>query len=1107
MTDPIVDGIAIIGMAGRFPGAPDVATLWDNLCAGVESIGPFSDADLRAAGVDTSDPAFVNSGGAMDDIEAFDAPFFGMSRREAELTDPQHRVLLETVWTALEDAGIDPTTRGRRVGIFGGVSENGYLRYNLMAHPDVLARYGQVPVLLASAREYAITRAAYKLDLTGPAVAVITACSTSAVAVHLAVQSLLAGDSDVALAGGAYINHPLRGGYIFQEGSILSEDGHVRAFDADAGGTVMASGIAFVVLKPLARALEDDDRIYAVIRGSAINNDGAARVGFTAPSLDGQRAVVEDALAVADVDADSIGMLEAHGTGTSLGDPIEVAALTLAYRRDTEREQYCAIGSLKSNIGHLDAAAGVAGLIKAALSLYHGRIPPSINFRAPNPQIDFAASPFYVNTELSAWERGDRPRRAGVSAFGFGGTNAHIVLEEAPQPAQLPQRREGPPHVLALSTRSADALERASLRLADHLAAHPEVDLADVASTLALGRVRMPHRRAVVAYDREAAIGLLREDDPAATAENDTAQSGTRVAFLFTGQGAQYAGMGAALYRSEPVFRAAIDDCSEALGELDGHRLTDLLYGDDLDADAADARILQTGVGQPAIFAVQIALARLLASWGIEPAAMVGHSVGEIAAACIGGVFSLEDALRLAALRGQLMQDLPRGAMTAVLADASVVLPRLDEQTSLAAVNAPLQCVASGPPASIERLEEGLAADGIRFRRLATDRAFHSPMMEPARAPLGAQVERLAHGPSGIPVVSTLTGGWVSGSELADPGYWSEHARRTVRFADAVGVLLTERPELVLMEVGPGETLASLVRQHPALSPDSVVISTLPHRGTGGDDAVHARRALAGAWAAGVDVDWVAAQGGRRRHVSLPTYPFARERYWIDALPSAVRPEAGPAAQLAASASPVAPLPATSMDAPRPGALVAAPTSSSEDRRSRITARITAILVDLSGLDPTALDVGASFTSLGFDSLFLTQANARFRKEFGVRVTLGQLLGETPTVEALAARMDAELPADALPPPAPLPAVRANTAPPRELSREVRAPIEVVPSRIAAWPGFPTDGSPGDPIGWLITEQLRVMDEQLDLMRAYVEGLDGHAGVVTSDAPPLRRVR
>lgn len=1077
----VPDGIAIVGMAGRFPGAPDVDALWSNLCQGVESIRSYTDDELRAAGAPTSDPAFVNAGAAMEGIEEFDAAFFGMSRREAELTDPQHRLVLETAWATLEHAGYEPGVAAGRIGLFGGVAVNLYYRYNLRSHPELLARVGDVPLLLATEREYAITRAAYKLGLEGPAVSVNTACSTSAVAAHLAVQSLLAGDTDLALAGGAYVRLPARAGYLYEEDGILSADGHVRAFDADARGTVMASGVAFVALKRIADALADGDTVYAVIRGSAINNDGADRISFTAPGVVGQEAVITEALAIADVDAGSIGFVEAHGTGTSLGDPIEIAALAQAYRRHTDRRQYCAIGSLKSNLGHLDAAAGVTGIIKAALSLYHEVIPPSINFRTPNPQIDFESSPFFVNTELRAWKRGTEPRRAGVSSFGFGGTNAHIVLEEAPMVMPAPHEPPDAPRILTLSAKTPEALDRRRRQLADHLAAHPGTDLDDVAYTLAVGRARLAHRAAIVATDMATAIGSLRGTDAGVTATRSSTLTGGEIAFLFTGQGAQYPGMGAGLYRTEPVFAAAMRECAGILGDIDGHDLVDLLYGDHADQATTQSPLLRTSIGQPAILALQYALSRLWASWGIEPAAMVGHSVGEIAAACIGGVLTLEEALRLAATRGRLMQELPVGAMTAVLAEESVVLPLLDDDTSLAAVNAPEQCVASGPPVSIEGLERRLEALGVSFRRLPTDRAFHSPMMDPAVGPLRDHVERLARGDLRIPMVSTVTGDWTSPAALADPGYWAIHARRTVRFADAVGVLLSQRPATILLEVGPGETLTSLVRQHPGASSETVVMSTLPGRSGKVADEIHARRALADVWAAGGDVDRTALTG-RRRRISLPTYPFARDRYWIEDQGAAARATAGGVASVATAATGTPARPTAPTAPARPVAVTAGNAPAAlPSRRERIAGRISACIADLSGLDAATLDRGASFVDLGFDSLFLTQANAQFRKQFGVRTTLGQLLGETPTIDTLATRIDSELAPDDDPVP----------AGPASDSSSAGGPAAETAMELPTAP-FPNgDGDlPPDQIAWFITEQLRIMEQQLRLLGSHVADPD-----------------
>jgi len=1073
----VLDGIAIVGMAGRFPGAPDVDTFWANLSNGVESVRPATDAELQAAGVDTSEPGFVNAGAAMDGIEEFDAEYFGMNKREAEVTDPQHRVLIETVCATLEHAGYDPGRTDARIGVFGGVAPNMYLRNNLLAHPQMLARYGATALLLATEREYAITRVAYKLGLTGPAVSLSTACSTSAVAAHVATNSLLSGECDMALAGGVNIKLPMAAGYIYQEDGILSANGHVRAFDADARGTVMASGAAFVALKRLADALEDADTVYAVIRGSAINNDGATKVGFTAPSIDGQTAVIEEALGVADVDAGTIGMVEAHGTGTSVGDPVEVAALTRAYRQYTTRRQYCALGSLKSNIGHLDAAAGAAGIIKVALSLYHRRIPPSINFDSANPQIDFDASPFFVDTELRDWAPSEEPRRAAISSFGFGGTNAHLVLEEAPQPATVPDVSPAPYRILTLSARTPAALDQRVHDLADHLDSEEGPDLADTAYTLAVGRSPMPYRAAVVAGEVASAVELLRDAEPDATAPRSSGVAGGTVGFLFTGQGAQYPGMGVELYRAEPVFASAIEECARIVGDLDGHDLIDLLYGEHADPAAAAQRLMQTVVGQPVIFALQYALSRLWSSWGVVPAAMVGHSVGELAAACIGGVFTLEAAVRVTVARGRLMQELATGAMTAILADEADVVPLLDGQTSLAAVNAPEQIVASGQPASIDELERQLSAKGISFRRLPTDRAFHSPMMDSVIDALQDEIANVPRAGLGIPMVSTVTGTWAGASELSDPTYWGRHARRTVRFVDAISVLLSERPGLFLVEIGPGDTLGSLVRQRSDGPPEDLLASTLPRHGAATNDAIHARRALADAWMAGADIDLMAANGGRARRVALPTYPFARVRHWVegDAQANQVSP-----ASLALADRTQIPIATTR---PKPAVANGADRPDVASRRDHIATQLITILVDLSGLDREAIDPTATFIDLGFDSLFLTQANSEFRKQFGVRCTLGQLFDETPSVNALAQRIDAEV----------APHASGVEVGPARDAEGFRGPP---PGGHAAEPpgvlssGSVSDHAAADRLEPLITQQLALMERQLDLMRSRVIAAD-----------------
>ena len=1012
----------------------------------------------------------------MADYDAFDATFFGMSPREAELTDPQHRVFLETAWAAIEHAGYDPSSYDGRIGVFGGVASNSYFRHNLLAHPDLLARTGDYPLLLATEREYAITRTAYKLGLEGPAVSVNTACSTSAVAVHLAVASLLSGESDLAIAGGARVRVPATAGYVYHEDGILSADGHCRPFDAKARGTVAASGVALLTLKRWSDAIRDQDRVYALIRGSAINNDGAAKIGYTAPSVEGQAAVIEEALAVAEVDADSIGMVEAHGTGTSLGDPIEVTALSRVYRAHTQRRGYCAIGSLKSNIGHLDAGAGAAGIIKAALSLYCEQIPPSINFETPNPQIDLAASPFFVNTELRPWKRSDQPRRAAISAFGLGGTNAHVILEEAPGLETPPLRPAREVQVLTLSAKSAAALERSSQRLADHLASDPEADLVDTAWTLAVGRARMPFRRALATQDREGAVRALRGENASLLVDRETAESAMGVAFLFPGQGAQHPGMTTGLYRSEPVFKDALDTCADILEPILGLDLRRLIG-----AGGEASTLAEASVAQPVTFTIEYALTRLWMSWGIRPAAMIGHSLGEFAAACLGGVFTLPDALALVAARGRMMQDLGGGGMLAVMAEPERVMPLLDEFTALAAINAPDQVVASGPEGSIDALEERLAAEDIDAKRLPIGLAAHSSMMEPMVEPLQQLVEGVERGRLEIPMLSSATGGWLEAEQVADPGYWGRHARHCVRFSAALTHLL-ERHDLVLLEVGPGQTLSSLVRQHRDIRP-AAVFASLPDPRAEVADELFTMRTLGGLWTAGVDPDWVAVHGGPQRRVPLPTYPFERERHWIDRPASGDEVTTGPPA----GASPGEHVPAPSEHvggsitsiandrAPIDVAMLE-PTS----RKDRIAAQLASIIADLSGMEASALEPTASFADLGFDSLFLTQANSQFRKAFGVRITFRQLFEEAPSIDALAGFIDIKLPPDAFP--APHQASRTTSA-------EPGSPAMSTPQAEAG--RIHVTGTAGH-LEQLLGEQLRLVQQQLEIVRSE-RGMPGPA--------------
>ena len=912
--------IAVIGLAGRFPGAPDVRRLWLNLVDGREGIRHFTAAELLAAGIDPAlveRPDYVRAKGFLGDVDLFDAGFFGLNPREVELMDPQHRLFLECAWEALEDAGWVADRFAGLIGVYGGESMNTYMVMNLLSHMELVASADTLQASLGNDKDPLTARVSYKLDLKGPSITIQSASSTSLVAVHSACVALLQRDCDMALAGGVSIHLPEASGYLYQEGGTVARDGHTRAFDAASTGFVSGNGCGVVVLKRLSEALADRDHVYAVIKGTACNNDGSHKVSFMAPSVDGQVELYRLAYANAGVDPDSVSYVECHGTGTTMGDPIEIGALTRAFAEHTARRNFCAIGSLKTNIGHLDTAAGVCGLIKAVLALHHRTLPPSLHFQTPNPRIDFANSPFYVNTELRPWEvPGGGARRAGVTSLGMGGTNAHVVLEEAPPAAAASASR--PHQLLLLSAKSAAALERSTARLADHLRQGSGLELPDVAFTLSHGRKPFQHRRALVAAagglaDAAAALETL---DPERLLTTAPAPGDHPVAFLFPGQGTQYAGMGRGLYESEPTFRADVDHCCRLLQPHLGLDLRRTLFPDGADAaaegDAADAgaeagagagagasaeagagaaehRLQDTRLAQPALFVVSWAMARLWMSWGVRPEAMLGHSIGEYVAACLAGVFALEDALAVVAMRGRLMSRMPPGAMLGVPLPEAEVVGLLGDDLSLAAVNRPAVSVVSGPFAAVEELAARLAGQGLACRRLHTSHAFHSRMMEPVLEPFRERLERVRLAPPRLPFVSNVTGTWIREEEAVDPAYWARQLRQAVRFGDGVALLLAE-PHRILLEVGPGHALSTLARQHPAAGPGHAMIPTLRHAKQGDADPVFLLHALARFWLAGGEVDWEGFWAGeRRRRLSLPSYPFERRRYWVDPLPAAAR--------------------------------------------------------------------------------------------------------------------------------------------------------------------------------------------------------------------------
>lgn len=874
--------IAVVGLAGRFPKARNVAEFWRNIRDGVECIDVFTDSELKAAGVSPeviADPNYVKAGVVLNDLEMFDAGFFGFSPKDAAIMDPQHRHFLECAWEALEDAGHAASNFRGSIGVYAGSGMNAYMIYNLLTNAKLLETAGLFLIRqTGNDKDVLATRVSYEFDLRGPSVNVQTACSSSLVAIHMACQSLLGHECDMALAGGVTIEIPHQRGYLYREGEILSRDGHCRAFDAAATGTVFGSGLGIVVLRRLEDALADGDSIRAVIRGSAINNDGSRKVGYLAPSVDGQAEVIAEALQVAGVDAGSISYVETHGTGTRVGDPIEVSGLTQAFRGSSHRKEYCAIGSVKTNIGHLDSAAGVAGFIKTVLALEHREIPPSLHFETSNPHIHFAGSPFFVNTQLRPWARDGGPRRAGVTSLGIGGTNAHVVLEEAPDAER--SRRSRPWQLLVVSAKSQAALRTASVNLAKHLEQSPGLHLDDVSFTSQLGRRAFPYRRTVVCRTAEEAIEGLQA---ANSGQGDAPCEGARpIVFLFSGQGAQHPNMGRELYETEPIFRESVDRCAEVLLPHLGLDLRPVLFPAENQVEEAARQLSETWLTQPALFVIEFALAQLWISWGIRPQAMAGHSIGEYVAACIAGVFSLDDALGLVAARGRLMQSLPGGAMTAISAHEESVRALLPANLSIASVNGPEQCVVSGPTAAVEEFEEKLRARQVHCTRLRTSHAFHSGTTEPILEEFRRTAAGVAlHAPR-IPYLSNVTGNWVTPEQTTDPSYWAAHVRQTVRFGAALEELFRD-PRRLLLEVGPGLTLSSLARQHPAKPAELKVLHSLPHR----QDSVPASKAmqigLGQIWAAGCEVDWTSfrsAYPGWR--IPLPTYPFEHKRFWVE---------------------------------------------------------------------------------------------------------------------------------------------------------------------------------------------------------------------------------
>lgn len=983
------EAIAIVGMAGRFPGSADIEEYWDNLVAGRELLTEFSEDEIVASGVprESLSETRRRTRGVLDGVFDFDARFFGFSPREAEIMDPQQRVFLEIAWQALEDAGYDSERPPGPIGVWAGSGINTYFAANVATRPDVLGPFGMFGATVLNEKDFISTRVAYAMDLRGPALTVQTACSTSLVAVCYAAQSLLNYDCDLAIAGGSAAVVPQTHSSIHEEGGMISSDGHCRPFDAGATGTLFSDGAGAVVLRRLSDAIEDGDHIRAVIRGFAVNNDGSGKAGYTAPSVGGQAEVIQLAQEIAGVSPESISYIEAHGTATPLGDPIEIAALTEAFRQGTDRSGFCGIGSVKSNVGHLDVAAGIAGLIKTTLALEHGQIPPTINFETPNPRVDWESSPFHVVDRLTEWPRGSNPRRAGVSSFGIGGTNAHVVLEEAPEPrAVAPITRTS--QVLVLSAKSESALDAATANMAVHLRESDD-ELADIASTLQQGRRHFQHRRAVVVSDRDLAADLLETAGDRRVISGFTPHRRRPVVFMFSGQGAQYADMTRGLYETEPVFSESVERCAEILEPILSLDIREMMFPEPADRDQATEMLRQTMYTQPALFVVEYSLANLWQSWGLQPAALVGHSIGEYVAACLAGVFTLEDALHLVAARGRLMQSLPTGSMLAVPMTESELEPYLDAHTVIGVINSESMSVVSGESDSVARLAKTLEDRGVDSRPVQTSHAFHSPMMEPILDEFRDEVAKAQPKEPAVPLVSNLTGTWMTAEQALDPDYWAQHLRHTVRFHDCLTTLLDD-PNRVFLEVGPGRTLGSLTRMHPRKQAETVVVSSSRHPEEDRPDQEFILESMAQLWVAGVEFDWAAHQGTPRPKVSLPTYPFERQTYYLEpGIPGDfVAPAPSPSAtdRVATVAEPL-------VDAPGVSPVIVAGADSVEKT-------IAKIWEELLGIRDVGYD--ESFFALGGTSLAAARMFALITERLGRRLPLSTLIA-ADTVSALAA--------------------------------------------------------------------------------------------------------
>lgn len=1094
--------VAIIGMAGRFPGAASIEQLWENLVGnkdavsrfGVDALDPAVPHALRA------DPNYVFVRGLIDDVENFDAAFFGISAREAEVMDPQHRIFLEISWECLERAGYAPNRVDCSVGVFAGVHSTGYLQHHVLANPDAIERVGDFQVMVGNEKDYVATRVSYKLNLDGPAVTVQTACSTSLVAIIQAVEQLRLGQCDMALAGAAAVTAPYKSGYRYEEGAMLSRDGTTRTFDAEASGTVFSDGAAVVLLKRLSDAIADGDQIFSVIRGVGMNNDGGGKASFTAPSSRGQSVAILRALEDAAVSSVDIGYVEAHGTATPLGDPVEIDGLTRAFKAraaetnsvDKLTHGSCKVGSIKSNIGHLVAAAGAAGVIKTSLALSRELIPASIHFQSANTKIPFSETPFVVADKNHTWARRDTPRLAGVSSFGVGGTNAHVVLEEAPATPTRDARANGP-QVLRLSARTAAALQKATNDLATRLDGDAKIVLSDAAWTLDVGRARFPHRLAIACDTAEEAAAILRDQGHPRRAARNVPEKAINIVFVFPGQGAQYAGMGRELYKANDEFRSAFDACVSAMASEIKFDLQALMFADDAGA------LVQTEVTQPATFAIEYALARMWLARGLRPSMLIGHSVGEFVAAVVSGVMRLEDAAKLVAKRGALLQAQPRGSMLSVRMAAAALEQKLPASLSLAAENGANACVVSGPEADVSAFAAALAKDDIACKPLHTSHAFHSAMMDAAVPVFQQFVSKISLASPQIPILSTVSGIQMTDAEATSAQYWANHLRAPVRFSPAIQNALSraakESHHACFIEVGPRASLSALIRQHFARDAAHVVLATL--NDVPASESLAVATAIAHLWTLGHEIVEPKRDGARR--VLLPTTPFERKRYWLDAKPAmppqTSQPHAAVAMQAVINSSPNSSIPSQNVSE----LSIMSSTPATSTRKDALTEQVRTLFEDVSGADLASASASASFLELGLDSLTLTQAAIQLKKKFKLNITFRQLMEQYRNMGTLAEYLDSALPKEADP-------VATSMPVPASASAGMQPALAQSGAAMQAAMTMPAMMQPqsGSALQNLIQQQMALMSQQLALLAG---GGQMMQPVATMPVAPVQQVQ